>query len=250
MKILPCRLPVETFAVSEHTPSRPEIFLPEIFIVGPNMQNNQMLVFLLNFELPAVYTCRKELPLKHVADAAKDKSFVYLLDCMDLDAIHIRSYLDPGNEMTHDATIVLFNLNPDMETDQLAQLQGINGLFYMDDEMRTFLDGLQAIIYGRTFTGKEKAISSKPAWHELSDHPSESLPPLSPREKEILGLISVGLSNRQIAEKIKVSLHTVKTHIYNIYKKIDVPNRLQATLWVTTHLSYEIDSSLPTDTMQ
>jgi DNA-binding CsgD family transcriptional regulator len=51
---------------------------------------------------------------------------------------------------------------------------------------------------------------------------------LSPREIEVLELINEGLSNKEIAEKLFVSLSTVKTHINNIYKVLEVKNRREA----------------------
>lgn len=49
---------------------------------------------------------------------------------------------------------------------------------------------------------------------------------LSPRELEIAKLVCGGISNIQIAEKLKISSGTVKTHIRNIYRKVRVSNKL------------------------
>jgi DNA-binding CsgD family transcriptional regulator len=51
---------------------------------------------------------------------------------------------------------------------------------------------------------------------------------LSKREIEVLGLINSGLSNKEIAQNLHVSLSTVKTHINNIYKILEVKNRREA----------------------
>ena len=51
---------------------------------------------------------------------------------------------------------------------------------------------------------------------------------LSKRELEILGLLAQGHSNQEIAAKIFVSLSTVKTHIQNLFEKLDVKRRTQA----------------------
>jgi DNA-binding CsgD family transcriptional regulator len=52
--------------------------------------------------------------------------------------------------------------------------------------------------------------------------------PLSSRELEVLHCIQDGLSNQQIALKLSVAPSTVKTHINNIYGKLNVENRVQA----------------------
>jgi len=51
---------------------------------------------------------------------------------------------------------------------------------------------------------------------------------ISPREQEVLRLISVGCSNREIARKLSISESTVKTHVGNIYYKLNVNSRVQA----------------------
>ncbi|MBN2393457.1 MAG: tetratricopeptide repeat protein [Anaerolineae bacterium] len=60
-------------------------------------------------------------------------------------------------------------------------------------------------------------------------HPPQPLiDPLSERELELLHLIATGMTNRAIAEKLVVSINTVKTHARNIYGKLDVGNRTEA----------------------
>ncbi len=52
--------------------------------------------------------------------------------------------------------------------------------------------------------------------------------PLSKRELEILRLIAIGHTNREISERLQITIHTVKTHIYHIFEKFCVRNRTQA----------------------
>jgi LuxR family maltose regulon positive regulatory protein len=57
---------------------------------------------------------------------------------------------------------------------------------------------------------------------------SGMIEPLSEREIEVLRGIAIGLSNRQIADRLYLSVNTVKVHTRNIYGKLDVHNRTQA----------------------
>lgn len=59
--------------------------------------------------------------------------------------------------------------------------------------------------------------------------------PLSDRESEILQLVSQGKSNKQIASELFISVNTVKVHISNIFQKIQVRSRTEATLYAIEH---------------
>ena len=59
---------------------------------------------------------------------------------------------------------------------------------------------------------------------------------LTVREIEVIQMVAAGYSNSRIAEELFISPQTVKTHLYNIYKTIIVPSRLQAALWAVKNL--------------
>jgi LuxR family maltose regulon positive regulatory protein len=71
--------------------------------------------------------------------------------------------------------------------------------------------------------GSEPALSSPPP-----DVAAGFVEPLSDREKEVLQLIAEGLTNQEVANRLYLSLHTVKVHARNIYGKLGVKNRTQA----------------------
>jgi DNA-binding NarL/FixJ family response regulator len=58
---------------------------------------------------------------------------------------------------------------------------------------------------------------------------------LTDREREVLGLIADGRSNREIARALVLSEKTVKTHVSNILMKLDLSDRTQAALWAVRH---------------
>ena len=68
-----------------------------------------------------------------------------------------------------------------------------------------------------------------PSGYKPDDNKLEQLG-ISKREYEILELISQGLSNDEIAAKMFLSVHTVKTHISNLFTKLDVKRRTQAVV--------------------
>jgi two-component system, NarL family, nitrate/nitrite response regulator NarL len=58
---------------------------------------------------------------------------------------------------------------------------------------------------------------------------------LTPREMEVVGAITAGLTNRKIAYRLSVSEDTVKRHITNIFDKLGVSNRLELVLFAINH---------------
>ena len=75
------------------------------------------------------------------------------------------------------------------------------------------------------FEGSDKDKSSKSSSENLTE-----------RQTEILALVVIGATNDEIADRLCISPHTVKTHLYSIFKKINVPNRVQAALWAAKNL--------------
>ena len=59
---------------------------------------------------------------------------------------------------------------------------------------------------------------------------------LTRREREILALVSEGLSNQAVGKMLWVTEQTVKFHLSNIYRKLNVSNRTEASVWAHTHM--------------
>lgn len=58
---------------------------------------------------------------------------------------------------------------------------------------------------------------------------------LSPREVEVLSLVTMGMSNQEIADRLFLTINTLKSHIRQAYKKIGVTSRAQAVAWCMQH---------------
>lgn len=84
------------------------------------------------------------------------------------------------------------------------------------------------------FSGSEPTLSQAPAFPN-NPKPASGINQqalinlsISNREHEVLQLMALGLSNQEIADRLFVSLNTVKTHSSNLYAKLDVKRRTQA----------------------
>ncbi|MCE9544061.1 MAG: response regulator transcription factor [Planctomycetia bacterium] len=66
---------------------------------------------------------------------------------------------------------------------------------------------------------------------EKRPHASDEDVPLTTRETQVLRHIALGLSNKEIAKSLEISIETVKEHVQNILRKIGVTDRTQAAVW-------------------
>lgn len=65
---------------------------------------------------------------------------------------------------------------------------------------------------------------------------------LSPRERQIVALITTGCSNREVAARMGLRTQTVKNHLCRIYRKLGVPNRVQLAVFAVGHGTTELRS--------
>lgn len=70
-----------------------------------------------------------------------------------------------------------------------------------------------------------RLVGQRPPAESLAQQPSE---PLTAREREVLELVSQGLSNKLIARRLQISEHTVKFHISSIFTKLGAASRTEA----------------------
>jgi LuxR family transcriptional regulator of csgAB operon len=103
-------------------------------------------------------------------------------------------------------------------------IEKVHGLFYENDSIDHLTMGINAVILGRLW------LSRKILEDQIINHNGP------PRNKTILPLTSKGASNQQVANGLGITRNTVKGHLYQVYKKLKVSNRVQATLWALENL--------------
>jgi DNA-binding NarL/FixJ family response regulator len=79
-----------------------------------------------------------------------------------------------------------------------------------------------------TRAGELRRMANSMASREL---PADATVPLTPRETQVLRLVAMGLSNREIADALEISVETVKEHVQNLLRKIELADRTQAAVW-------------------
>lgn len=125
-----------------------------------------------------------------------------------------------------DAKLVLIDTGlPEEEIISLLFAHKLHGIIDTDTTPELFLKALDAIRSGQVWIDNRK-IKALIHNTETARRPS-ARDSLSKREREIVLLISQGLRNRQIAERLSVSEQTVKAHLSRIFKKCSVTSRAQ-----------------------
>ena len=210
-----------------------------VYIYGPQKLQNELLAAYIERETGTrCLTAHHDLPKSASNGPAGDSRELILLDCAgtDTDACLEAFQADYGNFSRGGCWVALFNVIPSPKLEKKALERGIRGFFYAEDSLERLSKGVCAILAGELWVSRD--ILTTFFLENKKDGQIEKRPgpKLTSRETEILALVSAGAGNEEIADRLCISPHTVKTHIYNIFKKINVPNRLQAALWAVKNL--------------
>ena len=166
-----------------------------------------------------------------------ENTTLVLLDCPERDPVkYFMALAVTGRRILSKSLVALFNVRPGLGIEERAVSWGIRGFFYETDSVDQMMKGIQTLFKGEMWLSRDimaKCILSQRSAGEPS---KKDVIFLTQRELEILSMVVSGATNEEIAARICISPHTVKTHIYNIFKKINVPNRLQAALWAAKNL--------------
>jgi LuxR family transcriptional regulator, positive regulator of biofilm formation len=206
-----------------------------IEIVGANTFNGDLLAGYLQQESGVRCLSSQDSRQQAISEQSPPGTRLILFDCTDMNWLAIEPWI-ASMAASDDAVglAVCFNVAPDTHIEQDALRLGVRGVLYKEAPTDIYPKAVHAILNGELWYTR-KALQR---YIEAPIQPgegvnSEAVLKLTQRERTILGMIAKGGSNKKIAEELCISPHTVKTHIYNLFRKINVANRFQAALWLS-----------------
>ena len=168
-----------------------------------------------------------------VADSAflaETKPHVLLLDVglRDQDSLRVAATLQqeiPG------AKVIVMDLLPVNEEIMEYVNAGMSGFVLKDATFEEFVGTIRSVATGKKvlpprmteslFSQIAKEVEGQEPAHVLEDVR------MTPREREVIDLIGEGLSNKEIAQRLNIATHTVKSHVRNVMEKLALHTRLQ-----------------------
>ena len=210
-----------------------------ICIVGPlGLQNSLLATFLEHKTGAACHVVEKFAGLAGTPEGEPKDDRLILWDCFGK-SLHscLLEYETNQEHISSQDYVALFNLSPGLGIERHILHKGVHGFFYEHDTEEVLMRGISAIFEGELWIPRKIMADYIMSRKKKNPYHQKKKPVnLTPREIDILSLVASGATNNEIAEELCISPCTVKTHLYNIYKKINVPNRLQATLWAAENL--------------
>jgi DNA-binding NarL/FixJ family response regulator len=174
-----------------------------------------------------------ECKLEKSIELNQCSSDLLLIDCFGHSYDELQDLTSSAQSCEKPLTVALLNAEQQSGHEDLLEWPCVAGVFYGDTSQEQLLRGLRGLLAGEYWMPRN-------VLHRFLDKSrrqpvlQKSSVKLTKRERQILALIRDGATNSDIAEALDVSEHTVKSHLYNTYRKIGVRNRLEASNWART----------------
>lgn len=167
-------------------------------------------------------------------DAEPPASDLWLLDAGYASPRVLSQFIDQCGE---DTPLALVNIAEGDAEWLLDKHPTIRGVFYTNATREQLLSGIQVLLEGGDWLPRplmERLLGQLRQLRQVS----ASRVSLTLREREILTLASKGLSNADIAARLELSPHTIKSHVHNLLRKIGASNRAEAAFLLRNHLDW------------
>ncbi|MDI5889486.1 response regulator transcription factor [Halomonas rhizosphaerae] len=157
-----------------------------------------------------------------------------------LDADHIdESIMQQWRVRAEEAgvmSLAAFNLRDEEHAVEVLLAMNLEGVFYRSDSLDMICKGVSILAEGNLWMSRSLMTRMIQLFRSQQLNSYRPVCGLTHRELEIIAMLGTGVSNIEIADQLFVSEHTVKSHLYNIFRKIKVHNRFQAVNWARQNL--------------
>lgn len=188
---------------------------------------------LLRASIAAILSKERDFALAGQASSARDALAFLETNAVDVAVVDIGLPDTDGIRLTQEiksrwpGVHVLMLTVHDLEGEIFSAFSsGAEGYCLKSDDPSSLLVGIRAVSLGSLYL--DPRIAHLAVRRFGPGHTEES--PLSPRETQVLDLIVDGLSNKEIASRLGISMSTTKVHIQNILQKLAVPTRTHAAV--------------------
>ena len=199
----------------------------KIAIIDDNRLVREALTAMLN-RLPDIRVVSSDVA--DSASLAATKPDVLLLDVglRDQDSLRVAATLRQENP---DAKIIVMDLLPVNEEIMEYVNAGVSGFVLKDASFDEFVATIRSVATGKKVLPPRmtESLFSQIAKEVDGQEPARVLEAvrMTPREREVIDLIGEGLSNKEIAQRLNIATHTVKSHVRNVMEKLALHTRLQ-----------------------
>ncbi|QXO17571.1 MULTISPECIES: response regulator transcription factor [Vibrio] len=121
--------------------------------------------------------------------------------------------------------IVVVSASEDAPVVSQAKSHGAFGFIPKSSDMRTLISAINQVLGGEPYF-PQGLVTDSSSYNDLA----EKIATLTPQQYKVLGMLSDGLLNKQIAYELNVSEATIKAHMTAIFRKLGVKNRTQAVI--------------------
>lgn len=149
-------------------------------------------------------------------------------------------------QFTDNNRVVFFNAPENKYDETQLLLSNIAGIFYLDERLDIVMRGITLLQQNQRWFKRETMNNAFSELLKKAQKPTKLTPPiqqaisspdLTKRENTIIGLVSCGAKNQEIADQLHISPNTVKTHLYSIFRKTSSRNRIELISWTQNFLS-------------
>lgn len=176
-----------------------------------------------------------------IRKAAELEPDVVLMDLKMPDMSGLEA-LDELKRLCTEMRVIMLTVSDNDEDLFTAVRSGASGYLLKNVDTERLVSSIYEVARGGAALSENLASKIFKEFREVSlrkDAADSGKEPLSNREKEILNYITLGKSNKEIAGVLDIAESTVKIHVQNILKKLNLTSRVEAAVYATKHKLFQ-----------